>query len=70
MILADEISDSGSANYNIRAAGGFDQKTIAVDEQLIPELENTCFPCIAKLDIDSIFSRGQAKPIVRSFNLI
>jgi hypothetical protein len=68
--IGEKVSSSGSMNFNIKASGGIEEYTIAVDESILPDLQYIGFPCIAKLSLGTKFSRGKGVPIVTALEVI
>jgi hypothetical protein len=68
--IAEQVCTIGSNNYNIKGAGGIEENTIAIDESVLRDIETIQFPCIAKLTLDSISSRGRRLPLVTGLKVV
>lgn len=69
LMLANDINDSSGPNYNVRSKKGFDTSTIGFEENLIAQLEQMHFPCVAQLEVKNIFTGGRSRPVVSAINV-
>lgn len=68
--VTNPIRSSSTANYTVRANGGYEVKNIYFDEALLPQLAEMTFPCIVELGIKAAFISGRAATVVDAITTV
>lgn len=68
--VTNPIRSSSTANYTVRANGGYEVKNIYFDEALLPQLAEMTFPCIVELGIKAAFISGRPATLVDSITTV
>ncbi|MDP2570794.1 hypothetical protein Q8W40_01265 [Vibrio penaeicida] len=64
--VTTSIRSNSTANYTVRANGGYEVKSICFDEALLPQLAEMNFPCIVELGVKAVFISGRPSTVVDS----
>ncbi|WP_045422292.1 hypothetical protein [Vibrio jasicida] len=62
--VTNPIRSSSTANYTVRANGGYEVKNIYFDEVLLPQFAEMSFPCIVELSVKAAFISGRPATVV------